>query len=897
MTLLNKIFLFTFVVTGLFVTVILNIIIENERNQRLEILDNKRIYNEKVYKKMITSLLFDLNKENITISLNSLYYDRDIVEINLIDYEKVIEFKLDTKKLNEEDLIKSRFFLQDDNNLIGELHITYTTKNIEDFLDNFKIKVIITSISLMFFLFLILFYYISYVTKSLKQLARLTKNIGNGNFDFDIDIKESNDEIGHLIKNFKVMLSSIKEYQLNFEKQLKFQELLIDSINIPIYIKDINGKYVDCNKKFAAFFNKEKEEIIANDMTFLLNGKLLEEQQDIEKELIKIGGTTTYEILIPNGKDEKRDLIQYKTTYKEDNEVKWVIGTYFDITERKASRKKIEIFTQAIEQSPVSIMITDINLNIEYVNKFFEKTSGFTLDEVKGKKPNFLDFNIITTKKYDEIIESINNKNTWEGELQLYKKNKELYWEYIYFSAILNENDKVSNYLVVKEDITLKKQQNKRLQYQANYDILTNLPNRALFNDRLTQLIKESKRNNKIFAVLFIDLDNFKKVNDTLGHDFGDYILVKTAKRLTSCLREKDTVSRFGGDEFIILLSEINNVEDISKTVKKILKAFSVPFEIKENKITITTSIGITTNLDNPSNKIQNYLKNADIAMYKAKDNGKNTFVFFNEKLNNDLLRKNKIEQQMSDALVNNEFEVYYQAKFDISKSNIIGAEALIRWNNINLKFISPEEFIPIAEQTGLIISMGEFVIKESIKLIATIKQKFDVELCVAVNVSPKQLLNENIINFIKEELYINKIKPELLEIEVTEGVLIDKEIRVENRLREFKELGISLALDDFGTGYSSLSYLRKYPFNIIKIDKSFIDVEDYTLVSTIISMSSVMNLKVVAEGVETKEQLEKLKELECDIAQGYYFSKPIPKKEFLTYLNSKINKDLKKSN
>lgn len=465
-----------------------------------------------------------------------------------------------------------------------------------------------------------------------------------------------------------------------------------------------------------------------------------------------------------------------------------------------------------------------------------------------------------------------------------------MYWEYVYFSTILDNNGKLINYLIVKEDITLKKEQEKKLQYQANYDMLTNLPNRILFNDRLTQLVKETKRNNGIFAVLFIDLDNFKKVNDTLGHDFGDKILVETAKRLLKCLRETDTVSRFGGDEFIILLSEIDRIESISLVVNKLLNIFTEPFFIENHKITITISIGITTNLDNPDNKIQNFLRNADIAMYKAKDNGKNTFVYFNEKLNTELIKKIQIEQNILDALEKNEFEVYFQSKTDISKECIIGAEALIRWKNPNLKFISPEEFIPIAEQTGLIIPIGEFVIQKSIELILDIKKKFDINLCVAVNISPCQLLDENIVGFIKELLLSNNIKPELLEVEITEGVLINKNEKVQNRLQEFKDLGVSLALDDFGTGYSSLSYLRKYPFDIIKIDKSFIEEEDYTLVNTIISMSKVMNLKVVAEGVETVEQLEKLKELKCNIAQGYYFSKPIPKKEFLEYFEKNIN-------
>lgn len=889
MSLLNKIFLFMLLVIGLFVTIVLNIIIDNERNTRLESLDNKRIYNEKVYGKMLSSLLFDLNKSNISITLNALYHDPDIVEINLIDYSNVIKLKLDDKNINNKNLIKSKILLESNQETIGELYIFYTTKNIEEFLNNFKNKIILASSFLTLLLLLILFYYINYVTKSLKKLANATKDIADGKLKLNVNIKKSNDEIGDLAHNFEIMVNSIKNHRSNLKKQVKFQHLLLESVNLPIYIKDIEGKYIDCNKSFTDFFGKCKDEIIGKDMSSLIGGDLLLSQQLTEKELIKTGGSITFESSFCNAKGEMRDLIQFKTVYEEDGKNKWIVASYFDITERNSSRKKIGIFSQAIRQSPVSIIITDTNANIEYVNDFFEKSSGFNLSEVKGKKPEFLESNIVSSKKYDEIWQSITTSGVWEGEIQIRKKNGELYWEYVYFSTILNEDNDLINYLAVKEDITLKKEQEKKLQYQANYDMLTNLPNRSLFNDRLTQLVKEVKRNNHLFSVLFIDLDNFKKVNDTLGHDYGDKILVETAKRLVNCLREEDTISRFGGDEFIILLPEINEVENISIIVNKILDIFIEPFIVEEHKITITTSIGITTNLDNPSNKIQNYLRNADIAMYKAKDNGKNTFVFFNEKLNNELLRKIQIEQDMTDALEKNEFEVYFQSKTDISNLNIIGAEALIRWKNPNFKFISPEEFIPITEQTGLIISIGEFVIQKSIELILNIKEKFGIDLCIAVNVSPNQLLDENIIEFIKKELLLNNLKPELLEIEITEGVLISRSEKVENRLQEFKDLGLSLALDDFGTGYSSLSYLRRYPFDIIKIDKSFIDAEDYNLISTIISMSEVMNLRVIAEGVETYEQLLKLKELKCDIAQGYYFSKPIPKKDFLVYLEENL--------
>ncbi|MGB5856538.1 MAG: EAL domain-containing protein, partial [Oceanisphaera sp.] len=428
---------------------------------------------------------------------------------------------------------------------------------------------------------------------------------------------------------------------------------------------------------------------------------------------------------------------------------------------------------------------------------------------------------------------------------------------------------------------------------QAYYDTLTLLPNRFLSLDRLSQMIKDMKRCDEKAAVVFLDIDNFKKVNDSLGHKVGDKLLVEAANRLNLSVREIDTVGRLGGDEFIILLRSLTDNYTTVEFVEKLLRIFREPFKIDGRELILTASIGVAVYPENGDNATD-LLRNADTAMYQAKSLGRNTYSFFTKEMNDMILRRLEIEGRLHGALERNEFEVYYQPKVDVRSGCIVGAEALLRWLDPILGNVGPDEFIPIAESTGLIIPIGKYVIEQSLQFLALWENDHRRDYTMAVNLSPCQFRDGGLISFVKKALNDANVSAERLEFEITEGVLMVGKAYVDNALAELYKLGVKLSMDDFGTGYSSLSSLRKYEFDLLKIDRSFVNgitlnKEDRDLVKATIAMAHSLNLLVVAEGVETVEQLSLLDELGCDIAQGYYFSKPIPARKMIDFQISKI--------
>ena len=447
-------------------------------------------------------------------------------------------------------------------------------------------------------------------------------------------------------------------------------------------------------------------------------------------------------------------------------------------------------------------------------------------------------------------------------------------------TPVFTESGRLIGVLGVGRDITLRKQQEERILHQAHFDTLTDLPNRFLSLDRLSQLLHDARRDNQQVAVVFLDLDDFKKINDTLGHDVGDSLLIQAARRLSASVRETDTVGRLGGDEFIVLLGGLADADDARAVVETLLRRFRAAFEVDGRDLIVTASIGIALypgDGDTPST----LLRNADSAMYHAKARGRNTYAFFTREMNRRVSRRLQVEEQMHGALAKGEFRLAYQPQIDMRGNVIFGFEALLRWNNPVLGAVSPEEFVPIAEHTGLIVPLGRFVITEAVAVLARLKQRIRGDLCMAINLSPSQFRDPGLVAYVSSVLRRAGIAGEALELEITEGVLMDGHGYVDKALGEFTGVGIRLVMDDFGTGYSSLSYLRSYPFDVIKIDRSFvhdiiIDEEDRELVSAAISMAHGLNMKVVAEGVETREQLELLARMGCDCAQGNLFSEAV---------------------
>ena len=427
---------------------------------------------------------------------------------------------------------------------------------------------------------------------------------------------------------------------------------------------------------------------------------------------------------------------------------------------------------------------------------------------------------------------------------------------------------------------------------KANFDSITGLPNRRLFVDRFLKSIQLSKRDSFSSALLYIDLDRFKEINDSLGHDVGDKLLVETANRLSLLVRESDSVSRIGGDEFSIILNELKDPIKIDNLAVSIISSLNNPFYIEGNTLFISASIGIAVYPDDGKD-ISSLLKSADQALYKSKNDGRNRYTFFTKEMQKRADKRHRISNDLRTAIPNNEFELYYQPIVNLKSVETHKAEALIRWNHPELGFISPIEFISIAEETNFISELGDWVFGEALNMISQVKAKYNIDLNISVNLSPIQFKSKNLLADWLEQLNKKGLSGENITIEITEGVFMINDPSINNQLFQFKNAGIKIALDDFGTGYSSLSYLRRFPIDILKIDKAFVDEieknsDDLALCKAIIVMSNIFGIKVVAEGVETEGQSNLLSNIDVDYYQGYFFSKPLAHDRFINYLLSK---------
>ncbi|MBF0519812.1 MAG: EAL domain-containing protein [Nitrospirae bacterium] len=541
------------------------------------------------------------------------------------------------------------------------------------------------------------------------------------------------------------------------------------------------------------------------------------------------------------------------------------------------------------------IIVSDVDGSIVRFNRMCETTTNYSFDELQGKciwesllrkedvEQFKVDFAKIVDGQYPLSIE--NFLLTKNGQQRL------ITWSN---TALLNEQSGQVEYVVLTGlDITERKIAEQRLQYLAHFDSLTDLPNRTLFYDRLSHTLGHSRRYNQMFALLFIDLDGFKHVNDTLGHDMGDLLLKQTAKKLPNCVRDTDTVAHVGGDEFVVILPFIKKVQDAALVAEKIIETLSEPFLLDGHECFVGASIGISV-YPSDGDDIDTLLKNSDIAMYQAKERGRSNYQFFNTEMNSRALRRLKLENNLRKALERNEFVLYYQPKINLSTGKVCAAEALIRWLNPKHGIISPVEFIPLAEETGLIIPIGEWVLRTACKESIEWQRAGYPPIVIAVNLSVKQFRSENLIKTIEDILDETQLRPELLELELTESIVMEDAEKAIKVLRNVRDKGIHVAIDDFGMGYSSLSYLKRFPICRLKIDRSFVrdittDPDDEAISTAIIAMSHSLKLDVTAEGVETYEQLEFLRALKCDEAQGYLFSQPLPAKEFLEFLDSSV--------
>ncbi len=561
-----------------------------------------------------------------------------------------------------------------------------------------------------------------------------------------------------------------------------------------------------------------------------------------------------------------------------------------DITARKQAEANLMLAQQVFRHAAEGILITDASQRILEANKGFEEITGYSREEVIGKTREMLKFGQNDAAFYTEMWKTIRREGQWQGEVWNRRKNGAIYPEWLSLSEVRDDTGKVTNYVSVFTDITLRKESEQRLQFLANHDALTKLPNRTLLQERIEHALRLAQRNKTQLAVLFIDLDRFKIINDTLGHDAGDLLLLEASRRLMKCLRESDTIARQGGDEFVVLLEEFgDDVQYLATVARKVMGALTQPFTLQGQEIFISASIGISV-YPQDGQDMNALLKNADIAMYRAKEQGKNTFQFYASDSNVHSFERLALENSLRKALERKEFVLHYQPKVDLATDTIVGAEALVRWQHPDLGMVPPAQFIPLAEEAGLIGPIGEWVLREACMQNRAWQEAGLPLITIGVNLSGGQFRDENLRNVIASALAQSGMQPFYLELEITESMIMQNPERAVDILQGFREMGMHTSIDDFGTGYSSLGYLKRFPLDSLKVDRSFVqdvpgDLDDVAITQAIIGLAHSLGLKVVAEGVETSAQLDFLRRQHCEQIQGYIFSEPLPAEEFAKLL------------
>ncbi|MDO8988942.1 MAG: EAL domain-containing protein [Sideroxyarcus sp.] len=589
-------------------------------------------------------------------------------------------------------------------------------------------------------------------------------------------------------------------------------------------------------------------------------------------------------------KGNTRFLETHATPMRDANgDISLSLGITRDITASKLAERQLRVAATAFE-SQEGMLITDADNTILQVNNAFTAVTGYTAAEVVGRNPRVLGSGRHDDSFYAAMWRSINSTGAWRGEIWNKRKNGEIYPEFISISAVKDANGTVTNYVAALTDITKSKASEEAIKNLAFFDPLTGLPNRRLLQDRLQQALASSGRSGKQGAILFIDLDNFKTLNDTLGHDIGDLLLQQVAQRLVACVREGDTVARIGGDEFVVMLEDLSAQElEAAEQTKgigaKIIERLNQPYTLGAYEYHNTPSIGAALFIDHQQ-PLENLLKQADIAMYQAKKAGRNTLRFYDPQMQDIINARAALENELRKALANQQFQLYYQTQVN-SAQRILGAEALIRWHHPERGLVSPVEFIPLAEETGLILPIGHWVLEMACaQLNAWQRDALTRDLVLAVNVSAKQFSQEDFAAQVQATVQRHAINPARLKLELTESMLQDNIEDTISTMNALKAAGIQFSLDDFGTGYSSLQYIKRLPLNQLKIDRSFVrdivtDHSDKAIANTIIAMARSLGLDVIAEGVETEEQRQFLLATGCMHFQGYLFSKPVPIEEF----------------
>jgi len=674
---------------------------------------------------------------------------------------------------------------------------------------------------------------------------------------------------------------------------------IINNVGVGIYIVQ-NGRFAYVSPLFVKLSGYSEDELIDRETAGFVHD---EDRARIRKIAVrrlknKNGEAYEYRFVKKNGEVmwilEKICSIVYR-------DEKATLGSFMDITGRKkaeqlreeaaeALRRSEERYRNIIEQMEDGYFETDLAGRIAYVNEAECRNIGYARDEILGR-----DYNLFSDEEtggelfrlFSDIYRTGQPVRAYD--MKLIKKDGSRSFNEISASLIRNERDEPVGFRGIARDVTERKKQEERIRYLATHDSLTGLPNRIMFSQLLSHAVEAARRYERQIAVFFIDLDRFKIINDSLGHEAGDQLLSGITARFRQTLRSMDVIARLGGDEFVVMIEPVSGEEQAAVVARKLLAVSMEPFTIMGEECRITASIGISIYPGDGEDE-QTLIKHADMAMYLAKEEGKNNFQFYSCDTAPLMVERLSMETRLRYALEQGNLSLHYQAKLDFRNGAINGVEALLRWNDPVLGSVTPTQFIPVAEETGLIVPIGFWVLKTACAQNMTWQRENLPPLCMSVNLSLRQLLDDKLIDKIQKALSESGMPPGLLELEITESMVMYNPDRILKILQEIKALGVRLAIDDFGTGYSSLAQVKAFPIDTLKVDRSFIrnipyGEKDKAITETILAMGRTLNLTIVAEGVETKEQMSYLEQQSCDMMQGFYFSRPIPPNEFVTLL------------
>ncbi|KKO49365.1 hypothetical protein VT06_06930 [Arsukibacterium sp. MJ3] len=661
----------------------------------------------------------------------------------------------------------------------------------------------------------------------------------------------------------------------------------------PVYVINPKGYFIDMNQAGCQLL----EHSLAKIKTMHYEQVILPEHlARVHQHFASVlaGNPERFEASIVSRTGKQLELYISIVTTREDDKVTGVIGISKDITQRLKAEQQLQLFKRAVDATSNGVVISDLtkpDQPVSYINSAFERLTGYSAEEMIGQNCRILQGAEPDVLAINQIRRAIATKQECNVIIKNYRKDNSLFWNQLFLAPVPNDSGAITHYIGVQTDITAQKRYEQELAYHASHDILTSLPNRALLEDRLSQSWLTGLRRQQKVAILFINLDSFKIINDSLGHLTGDEVLKQTGLRIISCIRPGDTLARIGGDEFALLLTDLNDKAEIVVVAERILQVVASPLQINSETLHISASIGISVS-DEQLTEPMHLVQQADLAMYRAKQLGRNNFQWYSSELDIASGKKLNLRAQLKKAIVNEEFELYYQPQIDALSGDVVGLEALLRWPHPELGFISPDEFIPLAENSGEIIPLGNWVINTASQYNKSLIERGISCVVMAVNVSSIQFGRADFVENLQQTIAQNGLDPRWFEIELTESLLFENTEQVILKLQQLRQHGVKISIDDFGTGYSSLSYLKRLPIDKLKIDRSFIqdivsDKRDAAISKAIIGLAHHLDIKVIAEGVENEAQAALLRKSLCDEYQGYYFGKPMPADRLELYLTN----------